>query len=121
MTATAWMTVLVYWFTQLESLISFQAYAALYGFGYAGVMTGVLTSTSALTPPARRASAIAVVGFFGWLGHANGGFLGGYLFDISGDYTYTYVVAAAAGVLNLSVVSTLLKKTRRPGFRAAHS
>ena len=119
MTATAWMTVLVFWFTQLEGLITFQAYAVLYGFGYAGVMTGVLTSTSALSRPSRRASAIAIVGFFGWLGHANGGFLGGYLFDITGDYAYPYGAAAAAGVLNLIVVSTLLKKTRTPGLRVA--
>jgi len=43
MTATAWMTLLVFWFVQLDTLQSFYIYALIYGFGYAGVMTGVLT------------------------------------------------------------------------------
>ena len=55
MAATGWMTLMVFGFVWLESLTAFYVYAVIYGFGYAGVMTGVLTSIRALTPPARRA------------------------------------------------------------------
>ncbi len=114
MTATAWMTAMVFGFVWLESLTAFYLYAVVYGFGYAGVMTGVLTSVRALTPAERRASAMGVIGMFAWFGHAIGGYQGGLLYDLTGAYDAPYAIAAAAGVVNLVVVSTLLRRTRRP-------
>lgn len=112
MTATAWMGILVYGFTRLDSLSGFYLYAAVYGFGYAGVMTGVLISISSLTHPSRRAFAMGIVTMFGWLGHANGGYLGGALFDLGGSHEPAYAIAAASAFLNLVVVGTLFLKTR---------
>ena len=77
-------------------------------------MTGVLTSVRALTPAERRASAMGVIGMFAWFGHAIGGYQGGLLYDLTGAYDAPYAIAAAAGVVNLVVVSTLLRRTRRP-------
>ncbi|MBT4933662.1 MAG: MFS transporter [Rhodospirillaceae bacterium] len=105
--ASCWQTVMVFGFIQIESLDSFYIYAVIYGFGYAGVMTGVLICVRVLTPLARRASALGIVTLFGWLGHAIGGYQGGYFFDISGDYTLTYANAAFAGVINLIIVTSL--------------
>jgi MFS family permease len=119
MTATAWMAVMVYGFIHMQSLSGFYVYAVIYGFGYAGVMTGVLVSVATLTSPSRRASAMGIVGLFGWLGHANGGFLGGFLFDHTGDYSVSYALAAASGLLNLVVVGLLYRRTRRPVFAVA--
>lgn len=116
MTAVAWMTILVYGFVKLFDLFAFYTYAVIYGFGYAGVMTGVLVSVAALTHPSRRATAMGIVGMFGWFGHANGGYLGGYLFDLTGDYSMSYAMAVAAGFLNLIVVGTLYMKTRDQAF-----
>ncbi len=110
MTATAWMTVMVFGFTYIESLNTFYLYAVVYGFGYAGVMTGVLITIRVLVPISRRAAAFGLISMFGWFGHAIGGYLGGALFDYSGGHTMAYGAAAAAGVLNLLVVSTLFKK-----------
>ncbi len=121
MTATAWMALLVFGFIQVDSLSNFYLYAVVYGFGYAGVMTGVLVSIAALTHPSRRASAMGIVTMFGWFGHANGGFLGGYLFDQTGDYATAYAAAAVAGLLNLVVVGTLHVRTKRPGLSAARA
>lgn len=114
MTATAWMTVLILGFTQIHSLGAFKIYAVIYGFGYAGVMTGVLASTATLTHPSRRGLAMGKVNMFGALGHAHGGFLGGFLFDASGSYFPAFAVAATAGVLNLLLVGSVLLRPRRP-------
>ncbi len=114
MTATAWMTLLVFGFIYIENLQSFYLYAIIYGFGYAGVMTGVLVSIRVLVPVSRRASAFGIVTMFGWFGHAIGGYQGGVLFDLTGSYTIPYGVAALAGILNLIVVSSLLRKTNYP-------
>jgi MFS family permease len=119
MTATAWMTLMVFGFVWLESLSAFYVYAIVYGFGYAGVMTGVLTTVRALTPAQRRGSAMGIIGMFGWFGHAIGGYLGGLLYDLTGAHDAAYAVAAVAGFLNLIVVSTLLRGTRRPALAAA--
>lgn len=119
MTATAWMTLMVFGFVWLESLSAFYVYAVIYGFGYAGVMTGVLTTVRALAPAERRGSAMGIIGMFGWFGHAIGGYLGGLLHDITGAHDAAYAVAAVAGVLNLAIVSTLLRRTRRPDLAMA--
>jgi MFS family permease len=119
MAATAWMTLMVFGFVWLESLSAFYVYAIVYGFGYAGVMTGVLTTVRALTPAQRRGAAMGIIGMFGWFGHAIGGYLGGLLHDLTGAHDAAYAVAAVAGLLNLIVVSTLLRRTRKPDFALA--
>jgi MFS family permease len=113
MTASLWQTAMVFGFTLFQSLDGFYAYALLYGFGYAGVMTGVLTTTRALTPASRRASAMGVIGVFGWGGHGLGGYLGGLLFDVTGGYVMSFAIAVSAGLLNLAVLTVLLLATRQ--------
>ncbi len=114
MAATAWMTVMVLGFVRLESLNVFYVYAIVYGFGYSGVMTGVLTSVRALAPVEHRSSAMGIIGMFAWFGHAIGGYQGGLLHDLTGSYDLPYALAAAAGVLNLVIVGTLLRRIRGP-------
>ncbi len=111
--ASCWQTVLVFFFMQIESLTSFYVFVVIYGFGYAGVMTTLLVSTSVLTPLSRRASALGIVTLFGWLGHAIGGYQGGYFFDLTGNYTLTYANAAIAGIINLVIVGSLYTTINR--------
>lgn len=113
LTASVWQTVMVFGFTKFQSLDGFYLYAVLYGFGYSGVMTGILTSVRALTQPSRRASATGIVTAFGFVGHGIGGWQAGMLFDLTGGYTAPYAVAAAAGVFNLLVMLTLVMRMRR--------
>lgn len=115
MLATGWMTLMVFGFIYVSSLSGFFIYSAIYGFGYAGVMTGVLVSVTMLTPPSNRATAMGIVSMFAWFGHAIGGYQGGVFYDFSGDYTGAYAVAAIAGVLNLIIVGDLYRKSRGGG------
>jgi MFS family permease len=107
LTASCWQTVLVFLFVQLNGLDHFYMFAIVYGFGYAGVMTSIIVCVRALTPVSRRASALGIVTFFAWLGHAIGGFQGGIFFDLTGGYTIAYANAALAGVINLIIVGSL--------------
>ncbi|NUH63856.1 MFS transporter [Sulfitobacter sp. S0837] len=113
MTATAWMTALVFGFVLIETLQVFYIYAVIYGFGYAGVMTGVLASIRALVAPHNRGFAFGIVTMFGWFGHAIGGYQAGALYDLTGNYTASYAVAGAVGLLNLVIVSHLLRLWRQ--------
>lgn len=121
MTASLWQTVLVFFFTQIDSLNGFYAFALLYGFGYAGVMTGLLVTARELTAPERRASQMGVILAFAWLGHSLGGYQGGAFYDLTGNYAVSYANAALAGVVNLIIVGTLYwiirhRRTGRPAI-----
>lgn len=105
--ASAWQTALVFFFTQIDDLSLFYLFAPIYGFGYAGVMTGVLTTIRVLTPADRRASATGIILAFAWAGHGLGGYLGGLFFDLTGTYELTFAVAVGAGVVNLALVASL--------------
>ena len=111
--ASCWQTVLVFFFLQVDTLQGYYIFAIIYGFGYAGVMTGILISARVLTPASKRASVLGIVLFFAYLGHGIGGYQGGYFFDLTGNYTLTYANAAMAGILNLILVGALYLTTNR--------
>lgn len=107
MAATAWQTALMLGFMLLGSIQAFWLFAVLYGFGYGGVMTGVLVSVRTLTPQSRRASATGIVLAFAWLGHAAGGWQGGLTFDLTGAYFWAFANATIFGLVNLAIVGTI--------------
>jgi MFS family permease len=117
MLASLWQTALVYWFTRLHSPGAFYALAAVWGFGYAGVMTCLVYCAQHFVPAHRTGVATGVVGMCGWLGMGLGGWQGGVLFDLTGDYTQSFANAALAGIVNLSLL-TLLLVARVRGQRA---
>jgi len=112
--ASCFQTVLVFFFLQIDTLQGFYLFAAIYGFGYAGVMTGILVCVRVLTPVSKRASVLGIVLFFAFMGHGIGGYQGGFFFDMTGTYTLTYANAALAGIVNLILVGALyIMATRR--------
>jgi len=113
MAATAWQTALMIGFVFLGSMQAFWLYAPLYGFGYGGVMTGVLVTVRALVPANRRASATGLVLAFGWIGHALGGWQGGFFFDLTGAYNWTFLNGVIAGLVNLAIMATVLVTLHR--------
>ena len=118
-TASCWQTLLVFVFVQLETLDSFYLFAIVYGFGYSGVMTGIIICCRVMMPLSRRASALGIVTLFAWLGHGLGGYQGGLFFDLTGNYTLSYANAVLAGVINLVIVGSLyFTISRRRAARA---
>ena len=107
LTASAWQTALVFVFTRLDTLDQMLMFAPIYGFGYAGVMTGVLTTIRRVTPLRARATCTGFILAFAWAGHGLGGVVGGMLYDATGSYDLTFLVAAVVGVANLVIVSGL--------------
>jgi MFS family permease len=105
--ASGWQTLLVFGFTMIDGLTGFYVYAVVYGFGYAGVMTAVLVSVRNLAAPARRASSMGIVLAFGYIGHGLGGWQGGFFYDLTNAYTWTYANAVVSGFINLAIVGAL--------------
>jgi len=91
----------------IDGLTEFYVYAVIYGFGYAGVMTAVLVTVRNLAAPARRASSTGIVLAFGYIGHGLGGWQGGFFYDLTSAYTWTYAIAVFSGFINLAIVGAL--------------
>jgi predicted MFS family arabinose efflux permease len=117
--ASSWQTLLIFGFTMIEEPGDFYIYAAIYGFGYAGVMTSILVTVRHLAAPALRASSMGVVLAFGYLGHGLGGWQGGFFYDYTGAYTWAYANAVISGLVNLALVGALwwtVTRGRRPAI-----
>ncbi|WP_112322030.1 MFS transporter [Oceanibium sediminis] len=112
--ASSWQTALVFGFVQLSDLNQFYLFAPIFGFGYAGVMTGLLTTIRTLIPPRSRAGASGIIIAFAWFGHGLGGYMGGAIYDITGTYERSFAIASFAGVANLLLIGTLWWMCRRP-------
>lgn len=113
-------TVMVFWFTQPESLVVLYVLSAVFGFGFAGVMTCLLICAREAAPLRITGFATAVVSTTGWIGMGIGGYQGGYFYDVTGNYTWSYGIGAISGLVNLTIVLCLIwyRRGRTGGFNS---
>lgn len=107
--ASALQTLLVFWFTQVESLPALYLLSAIFGIGFSGVMTAVWVCIRELVEPRFVATSLAVVVMFAWFGMGLGGWHGGHAYDVTGSYVRPYLDAVGTGVINLIIVGALIR------------
>jgi len=112
-------TLTIFWFTQLSTLPGLLLVAVLFGLGYGGVIPSYAIIIRELIPANRIGATLGLVFFFGNAGMSLGGYLGGLLYDLSGDYLASYAAGTLAGVANLVIVGSLLLVTRARHAAAA--
>lgn len=110
-------TATVYWFVSLQSLPALYALAAVFGFGFAGVMTSLVVCVREAVPARSAGLATSMVGLLAWLGMGLGGYQAGYCFDLTGSYEIPFANAALAGLANLAIVAGLALHLRWQGAR----
>ena len=101
---SAGQTILVLWFPYVQSPIVLYILAACFGFAFSGVMSSILVCARMMVSAKLAGRAISFTSFFGWFGMGTGGFLGGYFFDLTGDYFLSFQVACVAGLVNLLIL-----------------
>ncbi len=106
-------TIFVVWFPHLISPTSIYVLAALFGFTYSGVMSSILVCTRIMVSAKFGARAMSLTSLFGWIGMGLGGFLGGYFFDIYGDYSWAYTFAGITGIVNLFILTLFFMNIRK--------
>ena len=106
-------TIFVVWFPHLISPSIVYVMAALFGFTYSGVMSSILVCTRVMVSAKFGARAMSLTSFFGWIGMGLGGFLGGYFFDIYGDYYWAFTFAGLSGIINLFILSLFFMNIRK--------
>ncbi len=103
----------VLWLVNTQDPVVFFLYAVVWGFSYGGVGTqyGVvareLYGTRLFGPGYSGQNCFAMVGM------AVGGFLGGYLFDISHSYVISWLVSFGAGLISSLLAMDLLVQGER--------
>ena len=105
-------TVFVVWFPHLSSPTGIYLLAAFFGFTYSGVMSSILVCTRMMVSAKYGARAMSLTSFFGWIGMGLGGFLGGYFFDVYGDYSWAFTFAGIMGLINLVILSQFWLRIR---------
>jgi MFS family permease len=105
-------TVFVVWFPHLNSPAGIYLLAAFFGFTYSGVMSSILVCTRMMVSAKYGARAMSLTSFFGWIGMGLGGFLGGYFFDVYGDYSWAFTFAGIMGLINLVILSQFWLRIR---------
>ncbi len=106
---------MVLWLVNTQDPVIFFLYAIVWGFGYGGVGTqyGMV---------AREVYGMHLFGpgysgqmCFAMVGMAVGGFLGGYLFDVSHSYVAAWLISFGAGLISALLAMDLLAQSNRTG------
>lgn len=105
-------TIFVFWFPHVDNTALLYLLAAFFGFSYSGVMSSILVCTRMMVSARFAARAMSMTSFFGWGGMGLGGFFGGYFYDLSGDYQWSYTFASIAGVINLCLLTLFYLRIR---------
>ena len=112
-------TISVFWFPYLSDALLLYALAAFFGFSYSGVMSCILVCTRMMVSAQFAARAMSITSFFGWTGMGLGGFVGGYFFDLNGDYFWAFAFASIMGVINLIILLAFYNRVNRHGSTSA--
>jgi predicted MFS family arabinose efflux permease len=103
-------TISVIWFPYVTNPMGLYLLAAFFGFTYSGVMSSILVCTRMMVSAKFAGRANSLGSFFGWTGMGLGGFLGGYFFDLYGDYFWSFAFASLMGAINLLVLLRFLAR-----------
>jgi predicted MFS family arabinose efflux permease len=108
-------TSVIFIFPHTQSIFLIYILAIIFGVAFSGVMASFLVCIRMMVPARYLARGMATVGCFGWLGMGLGGWQGGYIFDLTGDYMWSYLIGSIAGGINLIILYLLHRNIRRRG------
>ncbi len=113
MVMSAGQTLSVFWFPFLDSTAAIYFVAVVFGCTNCGVMSAILVCTRMMVSAKVAARAMSITSFFGWFGMGAGGFMGGYLFDLTGNYDAAFIGAMIVGFINLAILTLFALRIRR--------
>ena len=87
---------------------------ALFGLGYGGIFPVYAVAIREHLPLNQVGQRTGIVFMFGAVAMGFGGWIGGYLFDLTGAYTLPFLIGVGFNVVNLFIVAGLILRIR-PG------
>jgi MFS family permease len=103
----------VLWLVGTQDPVVFFLYAVVWGFGYGGVGTQYGVVARELYGSRLFGPGYSGQNCFAMVGMAVGGFLGGYLFDVSHTYVTSWLVSFGAGLISALLAMDLLSQGER--------
>jgi MFS family permease len=104
---------LILWLVNTQDPVVFFLYALLWGFGYGGVGTQYGIVSRELYGARLFGQGYAGQNSFAMVGMALGGYMGGYLYDLSGSYVTAWLVSFASGLISSLLAMDLLHQADR--------
>ena len=95
----------------VDSLAGLYVVAALYGLGYGGLTPCYPVVIREYMPAEQAGRQTGIVIFSGTIGMAIGGWLGGFVFDLTGSYEPAFYIGVGANVVNLVIIGGLIRRT----------
>lgn len=102
-------------FLVADSLTALYITSACFGLSQGGVVPSYAIIVRTFFPPGEAGWRIGMTLFFTILGMALGGWVAGFLYDLTGSYTVSFVNALAFNVMNFLIVAFLLTRARISG------
>ncbi|MBI3991652.1 MAG: MFS transporter [Candidatus Lambdaproteobacteria bacterium] len=113
MLATAISAAALFPLTQTSSLPALYAIAAVFGFGFGGVLPSIPLIIRELVPAHLIGRTMGIVLFIGYMSLGAGGYMAGVLYDVTGNYVTSYAAGTGTGIFGLLVTLTLHLRVRR--------
>jgi len=104
---------LILWLVNTQDPVLFFMYAIVWGFGYGGVGTQYGMVSREVFGARLFGPGYAGQNAFAMVGMAVGGFLGGYLYDISHSYVTSWLVSFASGLISSFIAMDLMTQDER--------
>ncbi|WP_420402552.1 MFS transporter [Nisaea sp.] len=96
-------------FAMVDSLSGLFIVSALFGLVFGGIVPAYALATRELHPGSELGWRMGVVFFFGTAGMALGGFLGGWIYDLTAYYPLAFVVGVSFNIVNLLCLTWLIR------------
>lgn len=104
-------------FAVVDSFAGLYVTAALFGLVFGGIVPCYALIVRDLFPESQAGWRIGAVVLFGALGMALGGWVGGFVFDLTGTYRNAFLIGLAFNLLNLVIVLLILRRQARAPVR----
>ncbi len=104
---------LILWLINAQDPVLFFLYALLWGFGYGGVGTQYGIVSREIYGARLFGPGYSGQNGFAMVGMALGGFIGGYLYDLSGNYVTSWMLSLVSGVISSLLALDLLAQEER--------
>jgi MFS family permease len=104
---------LILWLVNTQDPVLFFLYALVWGFGYGGVGTQYGMVSREVFGARLFGPGYAGQNAFAMVGMAVGGFLGGYLFDLSHSYVTSWLVSFLCGLVSSLIAMDLMTQEER--------
>ena len=110
--SSAWQAAAMISFLLTQSEVGLFTVAAVFGFGFSGIIPAYVLALRELFPAAEASWRIPTLLLFSGSGMAAGGWLAGLLYDHFGYYAPAFATGISSNLLNLLVVGLLVARQR---------